>query len=291
VLTLSAGPNESIIEALHAGLRRFGYLDGQTVRVEHKSADGHADRLPRLARELVDLNADVIIAGGGPQVQAVVGVTRAIPIIAVIQEADPTASGLIDSYRHPGGNITGIYARELEVVGKRLELLREAFPRVRHVAVLWDRYSRLKLEQLQKSVQSTGILLHPIEVLAPYDFDSAFKSAKGMRAGAVMVLLTYAFYVRREELASAALRAKLPTVHDKEDMVRAGGLISYGPTFDDTWGRAAYFVDRILKGAKPSDLPVEQVSTFRLAINQRTATALGVAFPQSILVRADELIP
>jgi putative ABC transport system substrate-binding protein len=292
VLTLSSGPNETIIESFHAGLRRYGYIDGQNVRVVHKSAQGSADRLPQLAKELAALKVAVIVAGGGPQARAALGASTSIPIIAVIHEADPTASGLIDSYRHPGGNVTGIYARELEVVGKRVELLREAFPQIKHVAALWDRYSRFKLEELQNSARAAGVVVvHPIEVNLPYDFDNAFRIAKEARAGAAMVLLTYAFYVRREEVAAAALRAKLPTMHDKDDMVKAGGLISYGTSFDDTWGRAAYFIDRILKGAKPSDLPVEQVSTFRLAINQRTAHALGVALPQSILVRADEIIP
>jgi putative ABC transport system substrate-binding protein len=290
ILTLSAGPDETIIESFRNGLRRFGYFDGQSIHIEHKYAQGHAERLPQLARELADFKVKAIVTGGGPQVQAALGATTDIPIVIVVHEADPAASKLIESYRRPGGNVTGIYARELEAVGKRLELLREMFPQLKHIAALWDRYSRFKLEELKSSAQSMGIALHPIEVNAPYDFDSAFKSAKAMRADAVLVLLTYAFYVRREQLAAAALRAKLPTMHDKEDMVKAGGLVSYGASFDDTWGRAAYFVDRILKGAKPSELPVEQVSTFRLVINERTARVLGVSFPQSTLVRADEVI-
>jgi putative ABC transport system substrate-binding protein len=290
ILTLSAGPHESIIESFRAGLRQLGYVEGRSIRIEHAYAEGHAERLPRLAKRLAQLKVHAIVTGGGPHVRAAVEADPTIPIVAVIHEADPAASGMIDSYRHPGSNVTGIYARELEVVGKRLELLKEALPHVKYIAAFWDRYSRFKLDELKASAASLGIVVHPIEVNAPYDFDTAFKTAKQKRADAAMILLTYAFYVRREQVAAAPQRAGLPTMHDKSDMVKAGGLISYGAEFDDTWGRAAYFVDRILKGAKPGELPVEQVSRLRLVINQKTASALGVSFPQSILLRADETI-
>jgi len=290
VLTLSAGPNETIIESFRKGLRQFGYIEGQSVRVEIRHAQGRPERLLDLAKELVGAKVDAIVAGGGPQVRAALEATNVIPVVAVIHEGDPTASGIIESYRRPGGNVTGIYARELEVVGKRLEMLREVMPDLKHLGVFYDRYSQFQLRELESSARSLGVLLHPVEINAPYDFDGAFKDSKRMRADAVMVLLTYAFYARREQLAAAALRAKLPTMHGKDDMVKAGGFISYGSAFDDTWGRAAYFIDRILKGAKPSELPVEQVSNFRLAINQKTATAIGVKVPETILLRADEVI-
>jgi putative ABC transport system substrate-binding protein len=151
-------------------------------------------------------------------------------------------------------------------------------------------YSRFKLEDLRAAADSLGVTLHPVEVNEPYDFEAAFKTTKRVRADAAVVLLTYAFYGRREQLAAAALSARVPTMHDNNEMVKAGGLMSYGATFEDTWGRAAYFVDRILKGAKPSELPVEQVSTLRLTVNQQTARVLGIAIPQSILIRADEVI-
>ena len=263
ILTLSAGPNESIIESFRAGLRKFGYVEGRNIRLEHKYAEGRAERLPHLARELAKLKVDAIVTGGGPTIRAVL-------------EAS-------------GANVTGIYAGELEAVGKRLELLKEVFPDLKHVAVLWDQYTRFKLEELKTAARSEGVVLHLIEVNAPYDFEGVFRTAKRQGAHAAMVLLTYAFYARRKELASAALKERMPTMHEKDDLVKAGGFMSYGASFDDTWGRAAYFVDRILRGAKPMDLPVEQVSTFRLTVNRKTATALGVNVPQAILMRAEEV--
>jgi putative ABC transport system substrate-binding protein len=289
ILTLSAGPNESIIESFRAGLRKFGYVEGRNIRLEHKYAEGRAERLPHLARELAKLKVDAIVTGGGPTIRAVLEASTAIPIVAVVHEADPAASGLIESYRRPGANVTGIYAGELEAVGKRLELLKEVLPELKHVAVLWDQYTRFKLEELKTAAQSEGVVLHLIEVNAPYDFEGVFRTAKREGAHAAMVLLTYAFYARRKELASAALKERMPTMHEKDDLVKAGGLMSYGASFDDTWGRAAYFVDRILRGAKPMDLPVEQVSTFRLTVNRKTATALGVNIPHAVLMRAEEV--
>lgn len=290
ILTLTAGPDEGIIKSFRAGLRQFGYIEGQSVRIELKSAGGQLEQLPKLAEELVRLNPDVIVTGGGPQVRAVAQATNTIPIVVLFHEADPTLTQLIKSYARPGGNVTGVDGREVEVVGKRVELLREVFPSVAQVAVLWNAYNRPELEELKIAARSLGIRLRLIEVNAPYDFNSAFNDARKMHVGAAIILLSPPFYVRREQLHAASLRAKIPTIHQKEEMVRAGGLISYGVSFDDTWGRAAYFVDRILKGAKPSDLPVEQVSTFKLTVNLNTAKALGVTIPQSVLIRADEVI-
>jgi putative ABC transport system substrate-binding protein len=290
ILTLTAGPDEGIIKSFRAGLRRFGYIEGQNVRIELKSAGGQLEQLPKLAEELVRLNPDVIVTGGGPQVRAAAQATSTIPIVVLFHETDPTLTQLIKSYGRPGGNVTGVDGREVEVVGKRLELLREVFPSAAQVAVLWNAYNRPELEELKIAAQSLGIRLRLIEVNAPYDFDSAFNDARKMHVGAAMILLSPPFYVRQDQLNAAALRARMPTIHQKEEMVRGGGLISYGTSFDDTWGRAAYFVDRIFKGASPSELPVEQVSTFRLTINLKTAKALRVTVPQSILIRADEVI-
>lgn len=290
ILTLSAGPNETIITSLKSGLRQFGYVEGKNLRVEFKTAAGHPEQLRKLAEELVELRPDVIVTGGGPQARAVAQVTKAIPIVVVFHEADPALSQLIGSYRRPGGNVTGIDAREIEVVGKRLELLKELFPSLKQAAVLWDAYSRAEVEQLKLDSQSAGIGLHLIEMNEPYDFVAAFKNVKKMHIEAALIPLGPQFYVRRAQLSEAALRAKVATIHQKEDMVRAGGLISYGTSFDDTWGRAAYLVDRILKGARPSDLPLEQVSRFRVSLNLKTAKALALIIPESIVVRADEII-
>jgi len=290
ILTLSAGPNETIITSLKSGLRQLGYVEGKNLRVEFRTAGGHPEQLLKLAEELVALQPNVIVTGGGPQIRAAAQVTRTIPVVVLFHEAEPALSRLIASYRQPGGNVTGIDAREIEVVGKRLELLKELFPSLKQAAVLWDAYSRAEVEQLKLEAQSAGIGLHLIEMNEPYDFVAAFKTVKKMHIEAALIPLGPQFYVRRAELSDAALRAKVATIHQKEDMVRAGGLISYGTSFDDTWGRAAYLVDRILKGARPSELPVEQVSRFRVSVNLKTAKALGLTIPESIVVRADEII-
>ena len=290
ILMLSAGPDETVMTSFRAGLRRSGYVEGQNVRIEFKTAGGEPDRLPKLAEELVRLKADVIVTSGGVQFRAAAQATSTVPIVALFHEADPALSQRIDSYRRPGGNVTGVDAREIEVVGKRVEILRELLPSVRQVAVLWNAYSRQELDALETAARSLGIGLHLIEMNPPYDFESAFKNVKKMHLRAALIPFSPQVYVRREQLSAAALRAKIATIHQKEDMVKAGGLISYGTSWDDTWGRAAYFVDRILKGAKPTDLPVEQVSTYRLVVNLKTAKALGITIPQSILMRANEVI-
>jgi ABC-type uncharacterized transport system substrate-binding protein len=287
--TIAAGPSESIIQEFRVGLRSFGYIEGQNVHVKVKTAQGRFDQLPALAEEMVKLNVDVIVTGASVA-RAVTQVTSAIPVVIVVHEADPTALRMIEDFGHPGGNLTGVYARESELVGKRLELLKEALSGVTRVAVLWGPFSKFQLENLETAGRSLGLHLDSIEIDSKYDFARAFKRAKRMRAEAAMVLLSPNFYVRRERIADAAMRARLPTMFQNDVMVRAGGLISYGTSFSDTWGRAAYFVDRILKGTKPSDLPVEQVSKFTLAINLKTARALGVKIPDSILLRADEVI-
>ncbi len=211
------------------------------------------------------------------------------------------ATGLVESFSRPGGNLTGVFGRQSELAGKRIELLRELLPRMSRVAVLWDgssgegsrgEVSRIQREELEPAARSAGLDLQLIEVRAPYNFQAAFKAAKTKKAGAVMVLFSPVFYSSpwRTRLAQAALAERLPTIFQDPDNVEAGGLISYGIDVADTWGRAAYFVDRVLKGTKPQDLPVEQVSNFKLVINLKTAKALGLTIPESILLRADEVI-
>lgn len=290
ILMLSAGPDETVMTSFRAGLVRSGYVEGRNVRIEFRTAGGQTDRLPRLAEELVLAKPDVIVTSGGLQFLAAARATSTIPIVALFHEADPALSQRIDSYRRPGGNVTGVDAREIEVVGKRVDLLRELFPSVREVGVLWNEYSRQEMVALHAAARSVGIALRPVEVSPSHDFESIFAGLKKMHLRVALIPFSPQIYVHRAQLSAAALRAKVATIHQKEDMVRAGGLISYGTSWDDTWGRAAYFVDRILKGAKPSDLPVEQVSTYRLVVNLKTADGLGMAVPQSLLLRADEVI-
>jgi putative ABC transport system substrate-binding protein len=290
VLMLSAGPNEGPAQGLREGLRQLGYVEGQNIRIEFRSAQGQADRLARLAQELAELKVNVIVTGAEPIARAAQRATDTIPIVVVLSDHDPVASGLVTTLSRPGGNITGVFTLQSELVGKRLELLKEALPRVSRVAVFWDTYSQRQLDELQQAARSFGIQYQSIELRAPYDFKAAFRIAKQKKAGAVIVLFSPVFYRDRARIAALALEAGLPTMNQEESWVTAGGLISYGPTIAHTFGRAAYFVDRLLKGAKPGDLPVEQSTSFKLTVNVRSAQALGLTIPQSILLRADEVI-
>ena len=301
VLMLAAGPHDTVVEAFRHGLRELGYVEGRNIRIEHRSALGNIDLLPQLAEELVGLRVDVIVVGAVAPARAAREASNTVPIVVAIHDYDPVAAGLIDSFSRPGGNLTGVFGRQSELAGKRIELLRELLPRVSRVAVLWDassgegspgEVSRMLHEELEPAARFAGFNLQLIKVRAPYDFQAAFKAAKTKKAGAVMVLFSPVFFSSpwRAQLAQAALAARLPTIFQDPDNVEAGGLISYGADVAGTWGRAAYFVDRVLKGAKPQDLPVEQVSKFKLVLNLKTAKALGLTIPESILLRADEVI-
>ena len=216
--------------------------------------------------------------------------TATIPIVAVLSDHDPVASGLVDSLSRPGRNVTGVVSRQSELVGKRLELLKEALPKLSRVAVLWDSFSQRQFDELQQVARSLGIQLQSIQLRNPYDFKAAFRSAKQREAGAVVVLFSPVFYRERAQIATLALEAGLPTMNQEESWVTAGGFISYGATIADTFGRAAYFVDRLLKGAKAADLPVEQATGFKLTVNLKTAKALRLSVPESIVLRADDVI-
>ena len=301
VLMLAAGPHDTVVEAFRHGLRELGYVEGRNIRIEHRSALGNIDLLPQLAEELVGLRVDVIVVGAVAPARAAREASNRVPIVVAIHDYDPVAAGLIDSFSRPGGNLTGVFGRQSELAGKRIELLRELLPRVSRVAVLWDassgegsrgEVSRMLHEELEPAARSAGLNLQLIEVRAPYDFQAAFKAARTKKAGAAMVLFSPVFYSSpwRARLAQAALAARLPTIFQDPDNVEAGGLISYGTDIAETWGRAAYFVDRVLKGTRPQDLPVEQVSKFKLVLNLKTAKALGLTIPESILLRADEVI-
>ena len=301
VLMLAAGPHDTVVEALRGGLRELGYVEGRNIRIEHRSALGNIELLPQLAEELVALRVDVIVVGAIAPARAAKVASNTVPIVMAFYDYDPVAAGLIDSFSHPGGNLTGVFGRQSELAGKRIELLRELLPRLSRVAVFWDassgvesrhEVSRMHHEELEPVARAAGLKLQLIEVRAPYDFQSAFRAAKAKKAGAVMVLFSPVFYSApwRTRLAQAALAAGMPTIFQDRDNVEAGGLISYGGDVANTWGRAAYFVDRVLKGAKPQDLPVEQLSKFKLAVNLKTAKALGLTVPESILLRADEMM-
>ena len=290
VLVPAIGPGDPLIDAMRESLRQLGYVEGQNLRIEFRSAQGKEERLPGLAEELVRLKVDVIVAGGDPAIRAARRATNTIPIVMVGYVYDPVASGLIDSYGRPGGNLTGVFTRVSELVGKRLQLLKEVVPHLSRVAVFWDSSGQRELDEVEPAAHSLGLQVTLVELRAAYDFTSAFKIAKKRKAGAVVLLYSSEFYVARAQIAASALQFKLPTAAAFSQVTEAGGLLSYGPEAMDAYHRVAYFVDRLLKGAKPSDIPVEQSATFKLVVNQKTADALGLTLPQSILLRADEVI-
>ena len=290
VLMVSAGPDDPIVEALREGLRELGYVEGRNIRIDFRGAQGHVDRLPHLAAELVQTGVDAIVVGTVVSAQAAKQASGIIPIVILLYDSDPVASGLIESLSRPGGNITGIFARQSDLVGKRLELLRETLPGLARVAVFWDSFSGRQLDELDPAARSLGMQLQLVELQAPYNFKTAFKTVNQKKAGAVMMLFSPEFYMQRSLIAALALKNRLPTVFQNQEYVEDGGLLSYGPSRADTFGRAAYFIDRLLKGAKPRDLPVEQADTFKLTVNLKTAKALGITLPQSILLRADKVI-
>jgi putative ABC transport system substrate-binding protein len=291
---LRAGsPPDPSIEAFRAALRDLGYVEGQTIVVTQRWAEGRSERLPALAAELVRLNVDIILATQTPVAVAAKQATSVIPI--VMTSADPVGSGLVDSLARPGGNITGLTFLLPEVDGKRLQLLREIAPTISRVAIflaptnnpaalLRSRESRLAAEKL-------GLTLQAVELASPFDFANAFAALRQARADALIVTAFVTTSQKdREAIVEFATKHRLPTLYDRREAVDAGGLMAYGPSVTAAYRSAAVFVDKILKGAKPADLPVEQPTEFELVINLRTAKALGLTIPPSLLLRADQII-
>jgi putative ABC transport system substrate-binding protein len=289
-LMLNEGPHEPVVEEMRKGLRALGYVEGRNITIEYRLAQGQVDRLPRLAEELVGLKVDVIFVGTESSARAAKQATNVIPIVLVAHDYDPVAAGLIASLNRPGGNVTGVFSRQSHLVAKRLELLKEALPGVSRVAVFWDSFGQRQLDELTPAARSLGVRLELVELRAPYDFKEAFKAAKRKRAGALMCLVSPMFNAEHARIAALAIENGLPAIFQEQYVVEAGGFLSYGPDPADAFGRSAYFIDRLLKGAKPSDLPVEQVSTIKLVVNLKTAKALGISVPESILLRADKVV-
>jgi putative ABC transport system substrate-binding protein len=277
--------------SLREGLRTLGYVEGKTITIELRSAEGQVDRIPALAAELIGLNVDVLVVGGPEPLEAARIATSTIPIVMVAQ-ADPVATGLVASLAKPGGNITGLTVGGPELAGKRLELLREAIPGLSRVAILQDPSvvgTRLATET---EAAARALNLRPLlfTVRAPIDFDSAFHAAVKERAEAVLIAESSMLFAHRARLAALATTNRLPVVGTFGQSAQAGYLISYGPNMSDLFRRTATYVDKILKGSKPGDLPIEQPSTFELAINLKTAKALQLRIPRSLLLRADQTI-
>jgi putative ABC transport system substrate-binding protein len=294
-LRTNLAANPHLPEAFRQGLRDLGYVEGRNVVIEYRDAEGKFERLPALAAELVALKVDVIVAGGTPHALAAKQATRTLPIV-FIGAGDPVTSGLVTSLARPGGNVTGLSMLTPELVGKRLELLKQAVPRVSRVAVLWqpgdygERTEKDILKEAEVTARALGVRLQVVEARGPQDFDRAFSDMTRARAGALIVLGSSMFFTERRRLVDLAAKNRLPAVYSARDSVDAGGLMAYGPNLADMFRRAATYVDKILKGAKPGDLPVEQPTKFELVINLKTAKALGLSIPESLLKRADEVI-
>ncbi len=282
--------DDQVVESVRIGLRQFGYEDGRNIKLEVRSALGRPDRVPALAEELVRLRVDVIVLVNEVALRAVRQATATIPIVMVGYTDDPVDVGWIESYRRPGGNVTGIFNVNSALAAKRLEILKETLPNVSRVAVLWDNFGQRQLQELRRAAALLNVQLEPIQIQGPDNLAAAFKGARRKKAGAVYLTWSPVFYVHRAQVATRALESGLATITDVDVEVEAGCLLSYGSRTYESFVRAGYFVDRLLKGAKASDLPVEQISMLRLVVNLKTAKALGITIPQSILLRADEVI-
>jgi len=281
-----------IWDAFLQQLRELGYVEGQNIVIEYRSAEGRAERLPDLAAELVNLKVDVIVAGGTPPPLAAKHATRTIPIV-MAAAGDPVGSGLVASLARPGGNVTGLSTFTPELAGKRLQLLKEVVPGVSRVAVLWNAanpYAALVTRETEAAARKLGVQVQSLEVRGPDDFEHALPAAIRGRAGALIVVDDPLTFLYRMRIADFAARNRLPAMYGFREYAEAGGLMAFGANLADLYRRAATYVDKILKGAKPADLPVEQPTKFELVINMKIANALGLTIPQSVLVRADEII-
>ena len=291
---LSITATTSRVKAFREGLREFGWVEGQNVVIDYRSAEGRLDSLPDLAGELVRLKVDIIVALSTPATAAAKNATPTIPIV-MVAVADPVGLGLVGSYAHPGGNVTGLTNRVggVTTVGKQLELFKEVIPEVRRVAILsnpGNPADALAIRNIEAAARSLAVQLQLLEARAPNEFDAAFAAMAKERVGALIVLADPVFSFSGARLADLAARSRLPAAYGARETVEAGGLMSYGPSLPDLWRRAAAYVDKILKGANPAELPVEQPRKFELVINLKTAKALGLTIPQSVLLRADEVI-
>jgi putative ABC transport system substrate-binding protein len=293
LLAFSSSSDRERVEAFRQGLRELGYVEGQNVFVEYRYVGGKADESPKLAAELVRLRVDLIVAGGGSGLaRAVKGTTKTIPIV-ITGGSDPVGAGLVASLARPGGNITGLTAIAAELAGKRLELLKETLPRLTRVGVLWnptDQGSAQGLKEIEIAAPTLGLDVQSLQVRSPSNFESAFKAAIAGQARALQVLGSGLINSHRNRIIEFATKSRLPTMFADAALVQAGGLMSYGPNAPDLYRRAATYVDKILKGAKPADLPVEQPTKFELIINLKAAKQIGLTIPPNVLARADKVI-
>jgi putative tryptophan/tyrosine transport system substrate-binding protein len=294
-LATNLAANPHLREAFRQGLRDLSYVEGRNVVIEYRDAEGKDERLSALAAELVALKVDVIFAPNTLAALAAKQATRTLPIVFAVA-ADPVTDGLVTSLARPGGNVTGLSNLAPELVGKRLEQVKQAVPGVSRVAVLWrpgasgERTEKDMLKSAEVAARALGVRLQVVEARGPEDFDRAFSDMTRARAGALTSMGGPMFFNERRRLVDLAAKNRLPAVYPQREFVDAGGLMAYGPSLADLFRRAATYVDKVLRGAKPGDLPVEQPTKFELVINLKAAKALGLTIPQSLLGRADQVI-
>jgi len=295
LITNSRSSESTSIEAFHRGLQELGYVEGQNIVIEYRYADGKLEQLPQFAAELVRLNVEVIVTTGTPPTRAAQHATKTIPIVMTVV-GDPIEAGFVASLAKPGGNITGLTVMSRQLSGKRLELLKEASPEISRVAVFVD--GTLTAQQLSASLQEAQLASHAVGITLQYldvqgpnpDLDGAFSTATSQRAEALIIPPGPVLNLHKKRVVDLVAQSRLPAMYFTRGFVEAGGLMSYGPSPSDNWRRAATYVDKILKGAQPADLPVEQPMKFELVINLKTAKALGITMPPSLLLLADEVI-
>lgn len=289
----STFPNDSYDDkAFEEGLIARGYVDGKNIIIENRYAEGKLDRLPELAAELVDLKVDVLVALNPPSARAAKNATRTIPIVMRSTD-DPVATGLVASLARPGGNVTGLSSSSTELIGKRIELVKEVVPKVSLLAVLRNpdvSDAAVKWKETSAAARVIGLRIFSAEARHANDFENAFTAARKKRAQALITLRTPLIVSNRSLITLLATKNRMPVIYDDHVFVDEGGLMSYGANLADLHRRAATYADKILKGAKPSDLPVEQPTKFELVINLKTANQIGLTIPQSVLYRADRVI-
>ena len=278
--------------ALERALRDLGLVDGQNVRIEFRMAEGQMERLPALAADLVRSNVDVLVTGGTlPSVDAARRASSIVPIVMIAVDFDPLAAKLVSSLSRPGGNITGVFVRQIELTAKRMELLREIVPKARRIAILSDDFTVDQLKMAESTARSFGLRLQPIEFRKPpYDYVAAFGNVAKERSGAALVTVGPIFWRDRLRVTEVARQQRIPTMFPLPEFADVGGLIAYGANLDVTFASAAPYIDKILKGVKPADLPIEQPKSFELVVNMKSAKAIGVTIPRSVLLRADRVI-
>jgi putative tryptophan/tyrosine transport system substrate-binding protein len=279
-------------ELFRQGLRQLGYVEGKNIVIDWRYAEGKPDRLPALAAELVRLKVDIIVTGGGISTRSAKDATVTIPIV-MTQDIDPVGNGFVASLARPGGNITGLSTLAPEISGKQMELLKEIVPKFARVAVLGTTTNPGTAQALKETELAAGafkVQLQYLDVLGPKDINTGFRTATKAHADAVLVLISSVLNTHRAPVVNLAVKSRLPVMYPFPEFVEAGGLMSYGVSFADLWRRAATYVDKILKGAKPADLPVEQPKKFELIINVKSAKQIGLTIPPNVLVRADKVI-